>query len=110
MLPQYDDNTLRVRGPWRALRPPAEEWRERAACRGKPVDWWVPSHGPVGITLYTPDAARICAACPVRTECLDFAIEHQEHGYWGGTSERERVRIRWERRLDVERRAHGGMR
>lgn len=40
-------------------------------------------------------AKRRCEKCPVKTPCLDFALEtKQDYGVWGGTSERERRRIR----------------
>ena len=40
------------------------------------------------------EAKAICKDCPLKEECLEFAIENGEHfGVWGGTSERERMRI-----------------
>jgi WhiB family redox-sensing transcriptional regulator len=34
----------------------------------------------------------ICADCPVRRQCLAFALDtRQDHGVWGGTSEQERL-------------------
>jgi WhiB family transcriptional regulator, redox-sensing transcriptional regulator len=44
----------------------------------------------------TAAAKRICAACPVRAECLEYALDHcgvfdvGSHGIWGGTSLEER--------------------
>ena len=36
-------------------------------------------------------AKLVCAACPVRTECLAEALDNQiEWGVWGGFTERER--------------------
>ena len=38
-------------------------------------------------------AIRICATCPVRDECLEFALETRERfGVWGGMTERQRRR------------------
>jgi WhiB family redox-sensing transcriptional regulator len=37
---------------------------------------------------------RICASCEVRQECLDYALRHSVHGYWAGTTPRERQRMR----------------
>lgn len=38
---------------------------------------------------------RICAACPVRAECLDWALDHNEKfGVWGGLNATERRRLR----------------
>jgi WhiB family transcriptional regulator, redox-sensing transcriptional regulator len=39
---------------------------------------------------------RICRACPVRSECLEFALTHPKiaaFGVWGGMSERERRKM-----------------
>lgn len=68
-----------------------EEWRDRAACLGKPAELFFPEHA--GET--SAEAKALCASCPVREPCLKFALETgQEHGYWGGASERKRRRIR----------------
>lgn len=39
-------------------------------------------------------ARRVCLACPVRVECLEYAIDHGERGIWGGTTENQRKAIR----------------
>lgn len=37
----------------------------------------------------------LCGRCPVKDQCLDWAVTTgQKHGIWGGTSERERRRLR----------------
>jgi WhiB family redox-sensing transcriptional regulator len=42
----------------------------------------------------TRAAKAVCGACPVRTECLTYALESGERfGVWGGMSERERRRL-----------------
>ena len=39
-------------------------------------------------------AMKFCADCPVRQECLEFALcENIEFGVWGGASERARARM-----------------
>jgi hypothetical protein len=43
---------------------------------------------------------QVCAACPVRQPCLDYAITNRiTHGIWGGLTERERraLQSRWVR-------------
>ena len=57
-------------------------------------------------TFFTGDTAiakAICETCPVRAECLADALEHGvlAHGVWGGTDDRERQRLRRERRDDA---------
>jgi hypothetical protein len=40
-------------------------------------------------------ARRVCARCPVRQPCLDYAISHGiTHGIWGGLAERDRRALR----------------
>jgi WhiB family redox-sensing transcriptional regulator len=47
-------------------------------------------------------ARKICAGCPVASTCLEYALEHRnEHGVWGGCSERERRRILKRRKVAV---------
>lgn len=66
-----------------------QPWMREARCRHLDPGEFFPSDG-VGVEV----AKRICAECPVRTECLEYALEFRiDHGVWGGTSERERRRI-----------------
>ena len=65
-------------------------WRERAACRGADLLVFFPGRGESA-----EPARRICAACPVRQPCLDYAISHGiVHGIWGGLAERDRRGLR----------------
>ena len=71
------------------------EWMARGNCRDEPPSRFFPSDG-AGV-----DAARqVCAGCPVKEECLEYALRNRvDHGVWGGASERERRRILRARRL-----------
>ena len=40
-------------------------------------------------------AKQFCAECPVKRECLEFALIYNEKGIWGGTTEEERERYPW---------------
>lgn len=42
-------------------------------------------------------ATDICNGCPVEAECLEWAIENESHGIWGGKTSTERNKIRRER-------------
>jgi WhiB family redox-sensing transcriptional regulator len=67
-----------------------DRWQLRAACRGSDTDLFFPERGES-----SKEAKAVCAICPVRQQCLDFAISEVEHyGIWGGLSERERRELR----------------
>lgn len=69
-------------------------WMNDGNCRNHPPEVFFPSDG-VGVIV----AQRICATCPVREQCLEYALEERiDHGVWGGASERERRRILKRRR------------
>ena len=79
----------------------AARWRELAACRGAGLNLFFPERGESA-----GPARRVCAACPVREPCLDYAISNRiVHGIWGGLTERERraLQSRWVRASRRER-------
>ena len=40
------------------------------------------------------EAKKVCAACPVRETCLEYALDnHERDGIWGGLSERQRRKV-----------------
>jgi WhiB family redox-sensing transcriptional regulator len=40
-------------------------------------------------------AEAVCKVCPVRVQCLDYALRNSiRHGIWGGLNEQGRVRER----------------
>jgi WhiB family transcriptional regulator, redox-sensing transcriptional regulator len=70
--------------------PPPAGWRYRAACRGADLDLFFPGRGESA-----EPARRVCARCPVREPCLDYALRHGiTHGIWGGLAERDRRALR----------------
>lgn len=77
-----------------------QDWRREAACRNSDVEIFFPATeegaGP---------AKAVCATCPVRSACLEWALAtRQQEGVWGGLSESERRRLR-RRRQAAERAA-----
>jgi WhiB family transcriptional regulator, redox-sensing transcriptional regulator len=89
---------LTARPPRRSLTAPARfaaRWRELAACRGAVLDLFFPERGESAEPV-----RRVCARCPVRQPCLDYAITNRiVYGIWGGLTERERraLQSRWVR-------------
>jgi WhiB family redox-sensing transcriptional regulator len=77
----------------RALLPllqPDPEWKQLGLCNQVDPDLWFPDRG-----ASAREPQRICGDCPVRAECLEYALEtDQRFGIWGGTSEQERRRIK----------------
>jgi WhiB family transcriptional regulator, redox-sensing transcriptional regulator len=86
------------------------DWMDEAACGGKPIALWfpcffdengidIPDDGQIGLivgdtTWAYGEARKICNACPVKSECLDHALDERErYGMWGGLTPLERLRI-----------------
>jgi len=71
------------------------EWHLRAACRGQGPDDFV--RGPrsdYGKTV------ELCQSCPVRQQCLEYALTDDSiMGMWGGTTDVDRREIRRRRRV-----------
>ena len=69
-------------------------WQTLAACRGEPVEMFIPDRGGP-----SSRAKQLCASCPVQPECLKYSLAIPDLvGYWAGTNERERRRLRAARR------------
>ena len=75
-----------------------QAWQEEAACKGMPdgdaVFFPTPVQGKNSRYAYA--AARlVCNPCPVRRECLAYALAEPEYfGMWGGRTPQERQRLR----------------
>jgi WhiB family redox-sensing transcriptional regulator len=71
-----------------------------ASCADPQFDpeWWHPVEvGGSTAWSYTFDAKRarsVCQSCPVKQECLDYALQYFElAGIWGGLDRKERHAI-----------------
>lgn len=66
------------------------------ACRGKPAEMFFPAvdeRNAKGVELYGI-ARRVCARCPVKDVCLEYALTYGEVlGMWGGATPSERRAI-----------------
>lgn len=76
------------------LAPTRPDWMDEADCAQVGDDWWYPrtkdgKGGDIGA-----EAKQICRSCPVRLECLEYALEiREEWGIWGGLTPAERRNI-----------------
>lgn len=73
-----------------SIRLTAESWPSRAACAGDDTEMWFPP----GTADPDPLVVRVCAGCPVRTDCLEYAIATRQCGVWGGMTEDQRAKER----------------
>lgn len=65
-------------------------WETRAACRGKPPEWFFPESGPG----HDRAAKAVCAGCEVRDACLQSALtSNEQYGIRGGLTPPERQRM-----------------
>lgn len=73
---------------------PDWNWQDDAACSGHPLSLFFGMDGERGDikVLRERQAKAVCALCPVRRECLDYALSRPEkYGTWAGLNEDERA-------------------
>jgi WhiB family redox-sensing transcriptional regulator len=74
-------------------------WSPYARCVGEDPELFFPVGTSVSALAQAEVAKAVCAACPVRTDCLEWAlVTCQDAGVWGGLDEEERREIRRSRR------------
>ncbi|MFD9612321.1 WhiB family transcriptional regulator [Streptomyces sp. NPDC059083] len=68
-------------------------WQSAAACRGLGTDVFFHPEGERGESRAKRERAAkaVCDGCPVRAQCLQYAVTVAEpYGVWGGRTESER--------------------
>ena len=70
--------------------PDDQNWRNNAACKDIDINKFYIGRG----EKISQDVASACASCPVGKECLDYALEYEEYGYWAGTNPVQRSKMR----------------
>jgi WhiB family redox-sensing transcriptional regulator len=80
-----------------SVQPIEDLWQMKASCRGPQAAVFFP---PTYFERKDEKEERetrakaICATCPVRKPCLEYAIRIREpHGIWGGLNELERKNL-----------------
>lgn len=61
-----------------------------ACVRHPHPDWWFPERGQDD----ADKALRVCASCPLRFMCREYALTWHEEGVWGGTTDCDREELR----------------
>ena len=61
-------------------------WQDDAECRKADPSLFV-----IELGSSAEPAREVCRRCPVRSDCLEFALLHRERGgVWGGMTQEER--------------------
>jgi hypothetical protein len=64
-------------------------WRDRANCRDQTNAMFPKNYKDI---TYIPYARSLCRTCPVKSECLEYALEFPAadmHGVWAGLTPRQ---------------------
>jgi len=71
-----------------------EAFKNNAACAGTDTEMWFTQ--PDNPTTYEnkDTLTRICKSCDARVECLDYALSVRVRGFWSGTTDKDRQKIR----------------
>jgi WhiB family transcriptional regulator, redox-sensing transcriptional regulator len=71
------------------------EWWTLAACRSADPDLFFPISVSGPARVQVERAKAVCTGCPVRTDCLSYALAAGPlQGVWGGLTEEERRLLR----------------
>jgi WhiB family redox-sensing transcriptional regulator len=69
-------------------------WQDKAACQGLDVQLFfgADEEQQPEREVREAKAKAVCESCPVRRECLDYALRNSvRYGIWGGLNEKERA-------------------
>ena len=72
--------------------PPRPAWMDDPARHCAGVDSAVFFPEPAHRSSYN-QAKALCADCPLKSTCFEWAMENDEAGFWGGTSHNERRKL-----------------
>jgi WhiB family redox-sensing transcriptional regulator len=80
-------------------------WQNEAACMNQDTElFFTPDSSAPGAQVENLDTIRrMCAGCPVLSECFEHSVRHEQYGVWAGLTASERARIRKEQNLFVSR-------
>ena len=68
-----------------------DDWMDSGACKGLTHLFFPPAaERPQARERREAAARQVCRQCVVQQDCVSFARENHEYGFWGGESEDER--------------------
>ena len=68
---------------------PSKHWSDQALCKDKTDQMFPKEHKDLS---YISEARRMCRQCPVRKDCLEYALSFpasDQHGVWAGLTPRQ---------------------
>jgi WhiB family redox-sensing transcriptional regulator len=78
------------------------DWSTEARCLDLDPELFFPTGDGKQSVPQIAVAQQICSTCPVKLKCLKLALATDaQYGIWGGTTPKERARLR--RRADISR-------
>lgn len=80
---------MQTESKWAATGP---DWYQKAACKDTNSDAFTPSVETPKLLAEVQQA--FCDHCDVRNRCLQSAIINGDHGFWGGTTTKERTALK----------------
>ena len=75
------------------------DWYDDAACFGADSELFFPTVG--GSRKQVAEAVAVCARCPVKDVCFEFAYDLELYGIWGGTTTAQRQELRRQQKAAV---------
>ena len=83
---------------------PLSDWGKDGLCRQVETEIFFPEGVGGAVTAAVQKAKKVCGSCPVRQECLAWAVRTgQRYGVWGGLSQDERRELAREADVEVQR-------
>lgn len=72
------------------------DWMKNAACKAEDTEHFYPDYhsSRIEFKAHVAAAKQLCSECTVRTQCLNYALEYEIIGIWGGMTEKERDKHR----------------
>src|SRR6476620_7163189 len=70
--------------------PDLQKWRSQGNCRNLDAASTDQIFFPENAKKATKRAVLMCSSCPVKAECLNFALTYGEDGLWAATTASER--------------------
>ncbi len=83
------DTQKKVPQPDKSIDIPDSNWFDYAACKGLTQLMFPKEHKDI---TYIAQARAICRECPVKPQCLEYALEFPPadmHGVWAGLTSRQ---------------------